>query len=664
MARKRLCFVLMPFKESYRQIYDVVIKPTMEDLDFECVRADDIRVQRNIMRDVIELIDRADVIVADLTGTNPNVFYELGVSHALAKQTVVITQSIEDVPFDLRPYRTILYTLDFKGAEALKTNLRAALGHENTQRVSNPVTDFLPTHTNPEAAALRDQVSKLEFELSNKRAKATPTSDRRRLLRGVEMLAEPAAITFGPLGRKIVVHGGKASLEYTKDIIRIGRDLDTGDPIGDIGARLLIKAIEEEPGALHPRTLILLTSAILVASVEAIESADISIERLRKALEQASRLAIGEMRTLTQPFSLDRWLSSDDADKRLLRQVTDVIGSDGTLMCELSESERDVAVFVQSETLNAGYANSYFVTDPDQMEAILEDAYVFATDLKLVAVKPLLPLLEQVARSGRPLLIIAPIEGEALATLVVNKLRGTLNATAVTAKGFSREKLKQLAAFAGMQWREGLSEADLEGIRIEDLGQARKVVISKDKTTILGRDIGPDEAGIDHASSAILRLAVASQAELSERKKKIAGLSMDLRTAFAGVVPGGGVTFLRSIRALTGLNGKDLQTAARILISALYEPSRALFRSAGLDEKELIQKLTASEEPIVYNILSETFEPAQETTFIDSASSTFQTLEAALRVANTILTGSVLAIKTASDSPPPGNLQTGGENID
>ena len=513
--KKKLCFVLMPFKETYRQVYDVVLKPTVESLGYECIRADDIRVQRNIMRDVIELIDRADVMIADLTDSNPNVFYELGICHALARQTVVITQSMADVPFDLRSYRTILYKVDFQGAEDLKRDLTEALGSMGEGgAVSNPVVDFLPARQNAEAESLRAKVAGLEAELSAARsAKAAASSNGRRLLRGVDVLARTVEATFGPLGTNVVIHNAKGVLEHTRDIVRIGRDLETGDATGDIGVKLLVKAIEDAANTVHARSMVLLAHVLLAKGVEAVEDRGIAPLRLKRGLEKAARLAADEMRLLVRGVPLEQWMALD-ADSLLVRLAAQVIYADGVVTCEPSESGSDGAVFVETETLNSGYLNDYFITDPERLETVLDNPYVLVADLKLAVIKPLIPVLEYVAKSGRPLLVIArQIEAEAANTMVVNKLRGTVQLAAVAAQstGLMRgEKLKEMAEFAGAPWSGNFTEDDLEQTGVTRLGAVRKAVITKNRTALLGKDADSSRLGSYRELSAILKLGPAA----------------------------------------------------------------------------------------------------------------------------------------------------------
>ncbi len=656
--KKKLCFVLMPFKETYRQVYDVVLKPTVEGLGYECIRADDIRVQRNIMRDVIELIDRADVMIADLTDSNPNVFYELGISHALARQTVVITQSMADVPFDLRSYRTILYKVDFQGAEDLKRDLAEALGSlgESTA-VSNPVVDFLPARQNAEAEALRAKVASLEAELSAARsAKAAASSNGRRLLRGVDVLARTVEATFGPLGANVVIHNAQGALENTRDIVRIGKDLETGDSIGDIGVKLLVKAIEDAANTVHARSMVLLVHAMLAESVEEMEDSKIAPARLKRGLEKAARLAADEMRLLVRSLPLEQWMALD-ADSLLVRLAASVIYADGVVACEPSESGTDGAVFVETETLNSGYLNAYFITDPERLETVFENPYVLVADLKLAVFKPLIPVLEHAAKSGRPLLVIArQIEGEAASTMILNKLRGTVQVAAVAAQstGLLRgEKLKQVAEFAGAAWSDSFTEDDLEQTGVTRLGTVRKAVITKNRTALLGKEADSSRPGSYRELSAILKLRAGSDKEYEERKRRVTQLLTDARRARNGLVPGGGVAFLRGARALEKAEGQD-ETAAEILAAALEEPARVLLRSAGADEDDLIRKMMASDEALVYDVLTEKLVRARESTILDPASTILQTLETAVNLVTVILTGSVLDLKAGEGSAKGG----------
>jgi len=655
---KRLCFVLMPFKEEYRQVYDFVIKPTIEGTGFECVRADDLKKQRNIMRDVVEYIDKADLIVADLTDANPNVFYELGISHTLAKTTVMITQSVEQfVPFDLRPYRIISYSLDIKGAQKLTSELQATVLNVDTAapEYSNPVVDFLPKRVQPEEKLTPDGSGTIQSGLNVRRRSALAgESARLRLLTGIDILADAARVTFGPSAERLIVRRGSGSPGVNRDILQLTGDVETGDSVANIAARLLLDTAREQRrtgGESGAKTTIILTQELFRGALERTQTGKISVGQLKSGINNAASVARSKLEAMSLRVSPEQLLPKEMKDAALVRKAFELVGYRGIIDVELSNDDEDTVTTIDGNRFEEGYLSKYFVTNAEREEAILDNPYILFCDEKITSMKALLPILEQVAKVAKPLLIIArDVTDEALATLVVNKLRGTLISVAVRAPGFGSVRaahLHDLSVLTRGVVLEGESAKKLENAQIGDLGRARKAVITAQDTTIIGPQIDRERNYRNMGNVgriALIQITGRRESEMLERQANLKRM-IGFRTAVEekGVVAGGGSAFVRCVESVN--NAKQNDAGALLLAHALEEPARQLLRNGGYDESSILNEISKKDQNLVFNVSTGMFEDMITSGIMDSTKSLLSAMDNAISLTLLMLTGSIIELQ-------------------
>jgi chaperonin GroEL len=449
---------------------------------------------------------------------------------------------------------------------------------------------------------------------------------RRSLERGVNAVANAVKVTLGPKGRNVVLEKKFGSPTITKDGVTVAKDIELADHLENIGAKLLIEVASKTNDITGDGTT---TATVLGQSIvrEGLRNvaAGANPLALKRGIDQAVDVAVEAIHGMAKPVEDSKSVSevasisaNDSSVGDLIAQAMDKVGRDGVITVEESKSLDTELDVVEGMQFDKGYVSPYFVTDSDAMEAVLEDPYILIHEKKISALKDLLPVLEQVAQTGKPLMIIAEdIEGEALATLVVNKLRGTLNIAAVKAPGFGdrrKEMLKDIAAVTG---GEVISEElghKLENVQIQQLGQAKRVRISKDETTIIeGQgDSGSIESRVkgikteientdsDYAREklqerlaklaggvAVIRVGAATETELKEKKHRFEDALSTARSAVEeGVVAGGGVTLIHAVEAVAKLLERlegDERTGAKILVRALEEPARQIAQNAGAE---------------------------------------------------------------------------------
>lgn len=658
---RRLCFVLMPFKDEYRQVYDFVIKPTIEGMGFECVRADDLKKQRNIMRDVVEFIDKADLIVADLTDANPNVFYELGISHTLAKTTVMITQSIEQfVPFDLRPYRIITYSLDIKGAQKLTTELQLAIQGIDSAApdYSNPVVDFLPKRE-PVEEKFATGESRMVSQDMNVRRRSTLAVEgaRLRLLTGIDVLADAARVTFGPSAERLIVRGGSGSPKVNRDILQLAGDIETGDSVANIGARLLLDNARNQRrtgGESGAKTTIILTQELFRGALERTQTGKVVIGQLKLGMNAALNVAQSRLQSMSSTINLERLLPGDNKDALLVREAFSLVGHQGIIDVELSDNDDDRVITIDGDRFEEGFLSKYFVTDAEREEAILQSPYILFCDEKISSMKDLLPTLEQVAKTGKPLLIVArDVTDEALATLVVNKLRGTLSSVAVRAPGFGDKRsarLQDLAILTGGKVFTDQLAVRLDQAQIGDLGRAHKAVITASETTIVGL---AHERGLNNrrilggGRLALIQIAGRRESEMLERQANLKRMiGFFAAVVEKGAVAGGGAAYVKCALSINASNKGD--AGAVLLAHALEEPFRQLMRNGGFDEDNILARMRKQPDQSVFNVSSGEFEDMVSSGVMDSTKSLLFAMAEAVSLALLMLTGSIIELQEKS----------------
>src|SRR5216117_504048 len=441
----------------------------------------------------------------------------------------------------------------------------------------------------------------------------TGENSRQAILRGVNILADAVKITLGPKGRNAVIEKKFGAPIITKDGVTVAKEIELQDPLENMGAQMVreVASKTSDVAGDATTTATVLAQAIFREGVRTV-AAGASPMALKRGIDKAVEVAVGEIKRLSREVKGDMiaqvGTTSANTDKQvgsIIAEAMKKVGKDGVITVEESKTMETTLEVVEGMQFDRGYLSPYFVTDPERMEAVLEDPYILISEKKISSMKDLLPLLEQVARAGKPLLIVAEeVEGEALATLVVNKLRGTLNAAAVKAPGFGDRRKRMLEDIAILTGGEVITEEmglKLENTQVSQLGRARRVVIAKDTTTIVdgageseaikGR-INQIKVEIENTDSdfdreklqerlaklsggvAVVKVGAATETEMKEKKHRVEDALQATRAALEeGIVPGGGVALLNASEAikLESFDG-DEKTGAAIIARSLEEP--------------------------------------------------------------------------------------------
>jgi chaperonin GroEL len=474
---------------------------------------------------------------------------------------------------------------------------------------------------------------------------------RAALLRGVNVISHAVKVTLGPKGRNVVLDKKFGSPTITKDGVAVAKEIELKDHYENIGAQM-IKEVASKTSDLAgdgTTTATVLAQAIYRGGLRNV-TAGANPMALQRGIDQAVEKVVEELKKMSKSTKDKKEIAqvasvasnNDKAIGSLIAEAMDKVGKDGVITVEEAKGMETVLEVVEGMQFDRGYLSPYMVTDPARMEAILEDCLVLIYEKKLSVMKDMLPLLEQVAQSGKPLLIIAEdVEGEALATLVVNKLRGTLSSCAVKAPGFGDRRKEMLEDIATVTGGKAITEdlgIKLENLKLADLGRAKKVVVDKDNTTIIegGGKTGAIEgrikqirAQIEETTSdydreklqerlaklaggvAIIKVGAATETEMKERKARVEDALNATRAAVEeGIVPGGGVALLRAAAALDSRNLKlsgDEATGADIVRRALEEPIRQIVQNAGLEGSIVVEKIKASKD-VAYGFNAESNE--------------------------------------------------------
>ncbi len=458
---------------------------------------------------------------------------------------------------------------------------------------------------------------------------------RAALLRGVNIMAEAVKATLGPKGRNVVIDKKFGSPTITKDGVTVAKEIELKDPYEDMGAQMLkeVASKTSDVAGDGTTTATVLAQAIFREGLRNV-TAGANPMGLKRGIETAVAAVTEELKKLSKSTKDKKEISqvatiaanNDKTIGSLIAEAMEKVGKDGVITVEESKSADTVLDVVEGMQFDRGYLSPYFVTDPERMEVILEDALILIHEKKISVMKDMLPLLEQVARAGRPLLIIAEdVEGEALATLVVNKLRGTLHTCAVKAPGFGDRRKAMLEDVAVLTGGKAITEdlgIKLENIKLDDLGKAKKVVIDKDNTTIVegagkqsaieGR-IKQIRAQIEETTSdydreklqerlaklaggvAVIKVGAATETAMKEKKARVEDALNATRAAVEeGIVPGGGVALLRAAKAIDSLKlESDEKVGANIVRRACEEPIRQIVENAGLEGSVIVEKVKA-----------------------------------------------------------------------
>jgi chaperonin GroEL len=506
---------------------------------------------------------------------------------------------------------------------------------------------------------------------------------RAAILRGVNQLADAVKVTLGPKGRNVVIDKKFGSPTITKDGVTVAKEIELKDSLENMGAQMVreVASKTSDVAGDGTTTATVLAQAIFKEGVRTV-AAGANPMALKRGIEKAVTAVVEQIKNISKPVSGDSIAQvgtvSANGDKTIgtiIAEAMDKVGKDGVITVEESRTMDTTLEVVEGMQFDRGYLSPYFVTDPERMEAVLEDALILINEKKISSMKDLLPVLEQVAKSGRQLLIIAEdVEGEALATLVVNKLRGTLNVAAVKAPGFGDRRKAMLEDIATLTGGKVISEdlgIKLEGIAIEDLGTAKKITIDKDNTTLVegggtaetieGR-VGVIRSQIDASTSdydreklqerlaklvggvAVIKVGAATETEMKEKKARVEDAMHATRAAVEeGIVPGGGVALVRAGKVLdnfdTQAEDMDENIGVTIVKRALEEPLRQIAQNAGKEGAVIVERVRNEEgENFGFNASTEIFEDLVAAGVIDPAKVTRTALQNAASIAGLMLT--------------------------
>ena len=520
-------------------------------------------------------------------------------------------------------------------------------------------------------------------------------NSRQAILRGVNQLADAVKVTLGPKGRNVVLEKKFGGPNITKDGVTVAKEIELKDPLENMGAQLVreVASKTSDVAGDGTTTATILAQAIFRDGVKAV-AAGANPMAIKRGIEKAVAAATEEVKKLSKPVTGDMIAqvgtisaNSDATIGNIIADAMKKVGKDGVITVEESKTMSTELETVEGMQFDRGYPSPYFVTDADRMETVLEDPYILIHEKKISNMKDLLPLLEQIARAGKPLLIIAEeVEGEALATLVVNKLRGTLNACAVKAPGFGDRRKAMLDDIATLTGGKSIMEETgikLEGVQLKDLGRAKRVTVDKDNTTIVdgaGEDkdikgrIKQLKAQIDETTSdydreklqerlaklaggvAVIKVGAATETEMKEKKARVEDALHATRAAVEeGIVPGGGVALLRAYKVLAALKGVgDEQIGIDIIKRACEEPLRQIVINSGTEGAIVVEKVRENSNPnFGFNASTDTYEDLVLAGVIDPTKVTRTALQNAASIASLMLTTEAMVAEIPEKKSAP-----------
>jgi chaperonin GroEL len=503
---------------------------------------------------------------------------------------------------------------------------------------------------------------------------------RENILLGLDTLANAVKVTLGPRGRNVVIQKSFGAPLITKDGVTVAKEIELEDKFQNMGAQMVKEVASKTSDVAGDGTT---TATVLAQAIyregSKLVAAGTNPMDLKRGIDKAVSAVIAELKKLSKPTQGKKDIAQvgtisangDATIGGLIAEAMDKVGKEGVITVEEAKSMETELDVVEGMQFYRGYLSPYFVTDPERMEVILEDPFILVYEKKISAMKDLVPLLEQVARSGKPLLLIAEeIEGEALATLVLNKLRGTLHVAAVKAPGFGDRRkamLQDIAVLTGAQFVSEDLGGKLENLTLNDLGRARRIKVDKDNTTIIdgvGEKSGIDarvrqiRAQMEETTSdydreklqerlaklvggvAVIRVGAATEVEMKEKKARVEDALNATRAAVEeGIVPGGGVAYIRALSGLAnlGIEG-DEAFGVRVVRHALEEPLRQISRNAGIDGSIVVEKVRAGTGSFGFNAATEVYEDLVATGVIDPTKVSRTALQNAASVASLMLT--------------------------
>jgi len=529
------------------------------------------------------------------------------------------------------------------------------------------------------------------------------TDARAKLKKGIDHLAEAVKVTLGPKGRNVVIDKKFGSPTVTKDGVTVAKEIELSDPVENMGAQM-VKEVATKTSDLAgdgTTTATVLAQAIFREGLKNVTAGANPME-LKRGIDRAVEAIVEELKRLSMPTAGKKEIAqvgtisanNDPEIGKLIAEAMEKVGKDGVITVEEAKGLETTLETVDGMQFDRGYLSPYFVTDPEKMEAVLEEPYILIHDKKISSMKELLPVLEKVAQTGKPLLIIAEdVEGEALATLVVNKLRGTLKVAAVKAPGFGDRRKEMLIDISKLTGGKVITEElgfKLENATLQDLGRAKRIVVDKDNTTVVdGKGKNEDIQGriseikvaVEKSTSdydkeklqerlaklsggvAIINVGAATETEMKEKKSRVEDALHATRAAVEeGIVPGGGVALLRAQAALDKVKGtEDEKIGVEIVRKAIEEPIRMIVQNAGAEGSIVVAKIRESKDKnFGYNAATDTYEDLVKSGVIDPTKVTRTALQNAASIAGLLLTTECVVVEKKEDKPAPSGPPGGG----
>jgi chaperonin GroEL len=526
---------------------------------------------------------------------------------------------------------------------------------------------------------------------------------RNAILKGISMLTDAVKATLGPKGRNAILDKKYGAPTITKDGVTVAKEIELKEPGENMGAQLVreVASKTSDTAGDGTTTATVLAHAIYREGMKHVVAGANTMD-IKKGIEKAVEVVVDQLKELSKPVQDKKEIAqvgtisanNDASVGELIAEAMDKVGKDGVITVEEAKSMATMLDVVEGMQFDRGYISPYFITDPERMECVLEDAFILIHEKKISSMKDLLPILEQTAKMGKPLLILAEeVEGEALATLVVNKLRGTIQVSAVKAPGFGDRRKAMLEDIAVLTGGTMISEdlgIKLENIKISDLGRAKKINIDKENTTIVEGAGDPQKiqgrvkqikTQIEETTSdydreklqerlaklvggvAVINVGAATETEMKEKKARVEDALNATRAAVEeGIIPGGGVALLRCLSALKGLKlQNDKQIGVEIIRRALEEPIRQIVNNAGIEGSVVVEKVKhAKDVNFGFDADKEEYVDMMKAGIIDPTKVTRYALQNAASVAALMLTTSVMITDIPEEKPEPAMPPGGG----
>ncbi len=525
---------------------------------------------------------------------------------------------------------------------------------------------------------------------------------RRAILRGVQILSSAVKVTLGPKGRNVVLEKKFGAPTITKDGVTVAKEIDLEDKFENMGAQMVkeVASKTSDDAGDGTTTATILAEAIYREGLKAVAAGANSME-IKKGIDQAVETVVESLKKLSTPIKGKTDIAqvatisanNDETIGNLIADAMEKVGKDGVITVEEAKGMATTLDVVEGMQFDRGYLSPYFITNPDKMECVLEDAYLLLYEKKISAMKDLLPVLEKIAQKGRPILIIAEeVEGEALATLVVNKIRGTLQCAAVKAPGYGDRRRAMMEDIAILTGGKLVSEdigIKLENVQMSDLGQAKRIVIDKENTTIvegagkkadiqariqqIRNEIEETKSDYDKeklqerlaklaGGVAVLNVGAATEVAMKEKKARVEDALHATRAASQeGIVPGGGVAFLRCLPDLEKVKlAGDQQIGVDIVKKAIEEPLKQLAANAGKEGSVIVEHVKKEKTNFGYNVMSEKIEDLVEIGIIDPTKVTRTALQNAASIAGLLVTTEAVVVEKPEEEKTPPMPAGGG----